>query len=357
MKPVYLAMAAALLALPALSPAARAESPIGIGITAEQARRLGIETAALRSVDQVANAELPARVIPSRKGSVTAVAPFGGAVTRVDVLPGQTVKAGDALATVASRDFAENLSGLEQARAEAGVADAALERARELKKEGLVSGSTLQNAEAEARRAHAMLAEHQRFAGAARDAGSTAGGYIVRAQVSGRVSLVTVKSGDMLEALAPVASIATSDALWVEIQAPARLAGRIAQGDVVEFGPGLSGAVLSVGDAIDPVTRSLVVTAAAPEDAGLRLGDTIRVRLLAGAEGEGQFEAPSSGVIRMDGQDVVFVAVEGGFRVVPVRVAGRTSDRVIVTGDLKTGMQIAVRGLTELKAVALSEGE
>ena len=358
MKRAHLVAAAAILCAQALTAPAWSEAAVRVNVSPEQTKRLGVETAIVRRVEQAAVAELPARVVASRSGANTAVAPFAGAVTRVHVLAGQAVKAGDPIAAVASRDFAENQSGLVEARSQAQIAEAVFARAKTLKEEGLISGASLQDAEAEAKRARAMLAEHERFARSAGEgAANEAGAYIVRAPVAGRVSSVSVRAGDMVEALSPVASIATGDGYWVEIQAPARLAGRIGVGDAVEFGPELRGEILSVGGAIDPMTRSIAVTASAPDAAGLRLGEMIRVRILGTDTAGAQFEAPGDSVIRVDGEDVVFVAVDSGFQLVPVDVLGRTSSRVIVSGKLQAGAQVAASGLTELKAIALTEGE
>lgn len=333
----------------AASPAS-AEEPKFLKISPLQAQRLGIEIVRPVPRGNPAVAELPARIVPSRSGGQAAVAAFAGAVTMVNVLPGQDVKRGDPIASISSRDFAENAAALEAARSRLDLAEAALNRSRQLKAEGLISGASLQSMEAEARQARASLAMHQKFPAAAGQAGA----YVLTAPASGRVGSLDVRAGDMVEAMETVATIVSDSDVWAEIQLPARLLGDVRPGDKVEFGPDLTGEILSVGGSIDPRTRSGVVTSTTPPGLHARINESLRVRILAGGAASGILEAPATSVIAIEGQTTVFVAERDGFRPVAVEVVGRSGDRVSIAAALPDNASIASRGLTELKAIVLA---
>lgn len=346
---------AALLA--GVAGAASAQEARLLGLTQTQSERLGVTTVPLRAAERAARAELPARIIASRDGARPVVAPFSGVVDQVFAMPGAAIGAGDPVVSILSRDYQENLSGLEQARAEAQLANAETERQRELHREGLISKSDLDTSEARFQTARAMLAEHERFARNALPGGGGGGAYTLRAPASGRVANVSVSAGDALDAMSPVASIVLDGSLWAEIQIPGRLLGEISAGDRVQFGPELNGQVLSAGAALDPKTRSATAIATVPENSGARIGDILRVRIDGERADDAVLEAPASSVIPVEDEVVVFVVTSAGFNAVPVEVLGRTSETVTISGDLSAGDEVATRGLTELKAVLLAGGE
>lgn len=326
-----------------------------LSLSETQISRLGVTTAPLREAERAARAELPATIVASRDGARPVVAPYAGVVDQVFAMPGAAIRAGDPVVSITSRDYHENLSGLAQARAEFQLALARTERQRELHREGLISMTQFDEAEAQLTTARAMLAEHERFAHVAVSGGSGRNGsYTLRAPAGGHIASVNVSAGDPLEAMSPIANIVLDQSFWAEIQVPGRLTGQIAAGDRVRYGPELEGEILSAGSAIDPRTRSTTSIATVPENMGARIGDIIRVRI-DGAGGNASFlEAPASSVIQVDGENIVFVANGGGFTATPVKVLGRTSESVTMVGNLKAGEKVATRGLTELKAALLA---
>lgn len=338
--------------------AAGAQEARLLSLSQTQSDRLGVTTAPLREAQRAARAELPARIIASRDGARPVVAPFSGVVDQVFAMPGAEIGAGDPVVSIMSRDYQENLSALEQARAEARLASAETERQRELHREGLISKSDLDTSEARLQTAQAMLAEHERFARHALPDGDGRGGsYTLRAPASGRIASVNVAAGDALDAMSPVANIVLDGSLWAEIQVPGRLAGQISTGDRVQFGPELDGEILSAGAALDEKTRSATAIATVPENSGARIGDILRVRIDGERSDDAVLEAPASSVIPVEGEVVVFVVSSAGFNAVPVEVLGRTSETVTISGGLSAGDHVATRGLTELKAALLAGGE
>jgi hypothetical protein len=63
---------------------------------------------------------------------------------------------------------------------------------------------------------------------------------------------------------------------------------------------------------------------------------------------------PAAAVSREGGQDVVFMAVDGGFRPQPVEPVGRDGDAAVVLG-LPAAAKVVTRGVAALKALARQE--
>jgi membrane fusion protein, heavy metal efflux system len=116
--------------------------------------------------------------------------------------------------------------------------------------------------------------------------------------------------------------------------------------------------VLSVTPTADVENRSATVVLAPASGAGLLPGEYVRVRIESRTqEGTGgALVVPAEAVQSVDGRDVVFVRTANGFKVQPVQVGARTSERVEILGGLAAGTRIAGRKAFLLKA-ELGRGE
>ncbi|MBD3771186.1 MAG: efflux transporter periplasmic adaptor subunit, partial [Rhodobacterales bacterium] len=61
---------------------------------------------------------------------------------------------------------------------------------------------------------------------------------------------------------------------------------------------------------------------------------------------------PARALVRISGDDYVFVDTGDSFRRVPVSVQARSREEVVVQGDLSAGDQVAISGLAALKNLA-----
>lgn len=324
-----------------------------IELTDKQIDRLGVRLAPAKAADYAALATIPAHVIPARNASRSIVAPFAGVVVSIDALPGEKVEKGAPIFSVMSRDYLDTAAGLAQARAEESAARAALARQKLLVSEGIDSGASLEAAEARARAATAMLNESARAL--ENTAPQDKGGYSVLAAHAGRVEQMSLSPGDAVEAMAPVGIVVSTADLWLEAQLPADLIGEVSAGDHVAFASGAIGSVLAASGALDPKTRSSVLYAEAPGGADLKIGALTELTLLKATTKNSLLAIESAAVIRLNDKDVVFRRTDNGFSAVVVRIESRTAETATFSGDVKPGDQLAVSGLTELKAMALEE--
>jgi cobalt-zinc-cadmium efflux system membrane fusion protein len=336
------------LALALHSPAALA-APVAIKLTPAQARSMGLKTATAVAATEAPLATLPATVTPPLNGRVVASAPFAGTVVQVDVLEGQSVKAGQRLAVLFSQDALRVASELAQARAEAGAANAAAKRARTLADEGIIAGARAEEAEARAAQGRALAGEKQRLLASAGGPTGRPGEYALRAPIAGRVSQLNLQPGGGLEAMAPAVVIDRDDRLWVEARLPAALIGKVVVGAAVEV-EGQRGRVIAAGSAIDPRTRSAILRAELPRGLVLAPGRATTVTVM-GKAPAGGVAVPRTSLVRLDGRDVVFVSSPEGYRTQIVSVLGVSSTLAVVTG-LKPGTVVASTGVSQLKAAA-----
>lgn len=325
-----------------LSWPAQAASPITV--TPAQEKSMGLRLVQARAAGETPIATLSASVTPPMNGRRIVAAPFAGTVVQVNVLEGQSVKAGAPLAVLFSREALTVASELSQARAELGVADAAARRAKTLAAEGIIAGARAEEAAARAAQARAMVLERQRLMSGA---GARPGEFVLRAPISGRVAQINLQPGAGLEAMAPALMIDRDDRLWLEARMSPDLVDRVKVGAPVRVGTA-SGKVIAVGSSVDPRTRSVVVRAEIGQGSGLVPGRTANLTLLAGAP-PGAVQIPRSAIIQGAGGPMVFVKQAGGYRPTNVRLIGSADDLAVV-GGLTPDARVAVSGVSQLKS-------
>ncbi|MEX6724939.1 efflux RND transporter periplasmic adaptor subunit [Parapedomonas caeni] len=324
-----------------------------IKLTATQQKNIGIRTQAIVAGGESPVVVLAAVVTAPANARVAVAAPFAGTVASIEALEGQSVRAGQPLATLFSRDMLASEAALTQARAERIAAAANARRVGQLVQEGIAAAARLEEAQARLAAARAMEAEQQRLMTVARPVAGQPGTYRLAAPIAGRVARVDVSVGSGVEAMASAFVVERTERLWLEARLPAADAGRVRPGMVVSVG-NVRGKVLAVGSAVDPRSRAVVLRAEIPGTAGLLTGRAVAMTVLAPARPD-VLSVPLSAVVRLAARDMVFVARGGGFEPVPVQVSGRGERTAAVSGALKPGEAIAVAGLSELKALATQD--
>lgn len=339
-----------LIATALIAPAADAAA---IKLTAVQQKNIGIRTQAIAAAADAPVTVLAAVVTAPANARVAVAAPFAGTVASIDALEGQSVRAGQSLATLFSRDMLASEAALTQVRAERIAAAANARRVGQLVQEGIAAAARLEEAQARLAGAQAMEAEQQRLMTVARPVAGQPGTYRLAAPIAGRVARVDVSVGSGVEAMASAFVVERTERLWLEARLPAADAGRVRPGMAVSVG-NVRGKVLAVGSAVDPRSRAVVLRAEIPGTAGLLTGRAVAMTVLAPARPD-VLSVPLSAVVRLAGRDMVFVARAGGFEPVPVQVSGRGERTVAISGAVKAGEAIAVAGISELKALATQD--
>lgn len=345
---------------------ARAANPADfIALAPAQAKALGVETRSLAAADTGSAAGLPAKVVVPVEQMRVVAAPLAGLLTQVGAVAGQTVKKGQMLARLASPGLLQVQRDYLQAKQQADLAQRSLARDEQLFKEGIIAEARLQASRASQAQAAVAARELQaelRIAGATAGGGSLTPEVAVSAPLDGVVLEASAAVGSRVEAATALFTVAQLNPLWLEIQAPAALAGNLKEGAAVRIaGSEASGKLINVGRQISPGSQT--VTLRARMDAGLdslhpgqMVEATVAAAPQAGATAgkSATYRIPQAAVVRQAGQAWVFVQTAGarpGFQATPVSVAGNAGADVLVSGSaLAANAAVAVKGVSALKS-------
>ena len=306
-------------------------------------------------------AQATATAPPTGRSSLTARA--DGAITSIYKRLGDGVGAGETVALLESREAAAIMAERASAAARAQATAAALNRERRLFDAKITARQDLEAAQAEAAQAQAEL---RRTQAAVTAAGVTSDGrhIAVRSLISGRITKMDAELGAFVSAGTELFEVANPRSVQIEAAVPWSDAQRIRRGDraVIELGDGatLDAVVRSTTPSLDTESRAAtVVLSPSGIPAGLTQGQAFRVRITprGGATGN-RIVIPEGAVQSVEGRDVVFVQVNGGFQATPVTAGQRSGGRIEILGGIKPGAVIATEGAFVLKSqLGASEAE
>lgn len=333
-----------------------------VAITPERLVPAGIvtETVVLGSLKSEILAQATVAAPPEGQALLTARA--DGAVARINKRLGDPVGTGETVALIESRDAAAFVAERNAAAARAQAARAAAARELRLFNAKITARQDLEAAIAARQTAEADL---QRADAAVRSAGITGGGrYLaVRSPIGGRITKADTQLGAYVSAGAVLFNVSDPRRIQIDAAVPVTDAQRIRPGDqaLIELPNGglVEARVRSVTPAVDAQSRSATaVLQLTGAPGGLTQGQAVRVRITPRGSGGSGIVLPEEAVQQIEGRDVVFVQVKGGFQAVPVSVGSRSGGRAEIREGLRPGQTVVTRGAFVLKSqLGASEAE
>ncbi len=330
-----IAMLALLLPLPAMAQGQPPASPVGVA----EARQ---ETVT------------PARWVPgtviSREDSRVAAEVSGNLVSVLEV--GTAVKQGDVLAQLNDRELQLQLRNDE---AQVARLAAQLEYLkRQVQRLGTLAESNtaaLANLD-ETTAQRDMLAQELEGAKVARDRTLY---FIGRTRVAAPFDGVVVERtrmpGEFINRGEQVVRLVNTRSLEIRVQAPLDVVRHVEAGDAVTVSGDrgdLQTTVHSVVPVGDQVSRMLELRLALRQP-GWIIGEAVRVAVNHGAAME-SVTVPRDSLVLREGETYIYkVLPDNTARKVTVTVGGGAGDRVSVTGDVKVGDRIVIRGAERLQ--------
>lgn len=286
--------------------------------------------------------------------------PVSARVTKVLIRPGDTVKAGQALAELSSPELAQGRAELEAARARLEIARKNAERKRALAAERLVSEREVIEAESALSEADAAA----KVAGSAlRKFGAAAGeaGLAIKSPIDGTVIERSVVQGQLADPSKTLFRIGDLSTLWLHAHVFERDAVRVQTGRTatVTFAalPGKSteAVIQWIGREVNASSRTIDIRLDVPNPDGvLRPGMSATVSLPLGDIGPSAVVTiPAAAVQRVGAGWAVFIP--HGPAEFAVRPIGRGRDlagEVEVLSGLAAGDEVVVDGAFLLKAEA-----
>ena len=326
--------------------------PGELRVDGKQAAQLGIRLAPAVAAEDTPLATVPAVIQPPANARVAVVATFPGVVMRTLVVEGDTVRQGQALAVISSREVLMLGADLTRANARLGVARSNAARLSQLSREGIIAGARADEASAMAVEAGADVSEKVRILRMVNGHGAN-GTYTLTAPIAGRVTTASIQAGGSVDGTTAPYVIDAANRYEVLGQLPERLVGLVRPGMTVRIDPNITGRVTAVGSTIDPATRSASVKAEIAAGPGIVAGRATSLSI-AGPAPAGAVAVPANAVTRVDDRTVVFVPTTGGFAMRDVTIGGTVGGQVVLLSGLAPAEQIVIAGTSALKALALS---
>jgi RND family efflux transporter MFP subunit len=269
---------------------------------------------------------------------------------------GDRVKAGQLLATIWGEAQTEGVNqaeaALEAALANRDAVKDNLARMRSLREGNSIAQSQLDAVESQFRAAEAQVRQATAGVGAASVQRSRT---VVSAPISGIVTQVNLRAGDLAGAGVPILTIVRADLVKAVLRVPERDFLQVREGMPVRIAPlarpqdAVEGKVTVKGPVVDRMTRTgLVEVHLENKDARLVAGSAVRALIELARRPDVVLVPADALIFTIDtdrtGEAIAFVSDGAKAQRRMVRVGARQSDRLEVVEGLKPGESLVVQG-------------
>ncbi|MCW8873592.1 MAG: efflux RND transporter periplasmic adaptor subunit [Xanthomonadales bacterium] len=358
MKIRYLMVSLALAAVSGLASAAP------LAVSEEERQLLGIQVEAVTLLENAATGSITMRVGFSPDAEWVIKTPFSGVLHRALVQQGDRVKAGDPLVVIRSPEFVALQRDYLKAGAELRMAEAASKRDQRLGEAGSISDRRRQETRYQYDSARADFAGLEgQLAMAGFDAAALkklaaeaviSPDLVLTAPADAVVLDRQALLGTQLDGSEPLVSLGEPDKLVLNGVLSRSAAERLREGMRIHSEASACGAVIVfVSSVIDPLSQTVTIRAVPDSSENLSPGQLMEWQMLSE---DRVLLVPSAAVVRLNDEDVVYVAVAGGFEARSVTVRSTSGGAWIVLDGLQDGDRIATRGTAALKGMSLGMG-
>jgi cobalt-zinc-cadmium efflux system membrane fusion protein len=299
--------------------------------------------------------------------------PIAGRVQKILADIGQKVQVGTPLAEISSTDFGQWQSDAIKAQSDVNLAEKVLARDQDLLAHGAAAArdveadqADLDSKKAELQRTAAQLAQYGESVGQINNQ------YILKSPLAGTIVEKNINPGQQLrddavlanipEAYQPLFVVTDPSRLWLylDVTEDDQRKMHVGQSLVVRTGayPGqeFHGTLESIGQELDPTTRTLKVRAVVDNS-----GDLLRAEMYVTADlrdvPTGGVTIPAEATFRKDDKTYVFVEREPGeYERTQITPGAEEDGRVAVSQGLAQGDRVVVDGALTLEA-AMEKGD
>jgi len=282
---------------------------------------------------------------------VTVSADLPGTVAKINFESGQSVRAGDVLVELDTREERAQLAAAESDR---DLAKINYDRDQQLVKEGVVARMQSDNSSAQQKSTDAKVGEIK----------ATIERKTIHAPFSGVLGIRQINLGQYLAAGAAIVSLQALNPIYVNFGVPQQQSSLVKTGRILELtsddlpGVEFKGRVTAIDSVVNEATRNLQVQATLPNPGGkLRPGMFVQVQLGLGAS-RNVIPLPASAINYAPYGDSVFVVTDlkdpkgnpyRGVRQQFVKVQGSRGDQVGVISGVNPGEEIVSSGVFKLR--------
>jgi cobalt-zinc-cadmium efflux system membrane fusion protein len=340
------------------APAAIAAEPVSDGtvnLTPQQIQAAGILLVRPTVGGGAGAIELPATIAGDPQGIQIVSAAIGGRIVSLSRNLGETVRRGDTLAIIESREAAQLKGEVEASRARSALAQSQLRREQRLFAERVSPEQDLIAARTAAIEANIALRQAQQQLSAAGGGGGSLNRLALPSPIGGQIIARSATLGQTVVADAELYRVANLSTVSLSISLSPADAGLVRPGAPVSVtAPGRRGTarVTFVSPVLDTQTRLVPVIATMDNRGGRwRVGESIEAAIqLPEKAGSRSIAVPQITVQSVAGRPVIFVRTPTGFKAVPVKVGASNGEQVTILTGLTGREQVAATNSFTLKA-------
>jgi len=341
-----------------------------VKITPEQQEEIGLILSEARSGEVENLISLTGEVRINEDLMAHLVSRVPGIADAVFVSLGERVKEGQVLAKIESHelgdlkaDYLEKLRHLELSRR-------TFERKQYLKQENIASEADWLEAESAYKNAETLLLSAKRRLvvvglgeGEIRELpeakDNTFGSYALKSPIAGEIIAKHITRGEKIGE-EEVFTVADLSKVWVDFQIPTKDLLGVKKGMRIEISSaeGLNGEgeLTLIGSVVDTASRTTLGRVELPNLNGQWKPGLFVNGLIQGATSSVAVVVPSDAVQNIDGENVVFVPEEDGFKPLTVSLGKNVNGRTSILAGLREGDSYVAKGAFALKAVIVTSG-
>jgi cobalt-zinc-cadmium efflux system membrane fusion protein len=327
-------------------------------LSPEQMSATGITVVAVQPGPLSHQTIVPGRIVADADRMAHIVPKVSGVVIEAGKNLGDTVKKGDVMALLESREMADVAAEYQAASRSAELAKKNHDREKMLWDKQITAQKdflTAQNAWQEAQIRLDLAKQKMDALGGAGEKGKPSRYHELKSPLDGMVVERNLTLGEFVDTARTAFTVADLSVLWVETAiAPNDLPNiREGQAAFVEGGGKNSeGKLIFLSPVIDPDTRSAKAIIELQNPDGVwRSGDYASVSIVTGTQTAGMV-VPKDAVQTMEGKPFVFVRTAEGFEKRAVTIGKKDNDYIEIASGLSQGEEIASGNTFVLKAEA-----
>jgi RND family efflux transporter MFP subunit len=297
------------------------ENPNVAELTLEQMKSIGIELGTIEEKELTASVKVNGvlKVPNQNKASVNSL--YGGVIKYLLVQPGNFVRKGQTIATVANPEFIQVQSDLLNVNSKMILAELEVKRQKELNAGNAGALKNLQAAESELRtlRTHkSTLTQQIQLMGinpARLSGGKLVSVLAITSPISGVVSNVLVKMGSYVDVTTVVAEIVDNSQLHLDLFVYEKDLPKLKNNQTIHFtitnnpGKEYDAQIFSLGSSFEGESKAVTVHAMVKgEKAGLI--DGMNVTAIVSLEKATVPAVPNDAIVTVEGKDYIFVLME-----------------------------------------------
>jgi len=354
-----------------------------VSLTSAQMKTASIEIGTIEMKNLTSSISVNGTLaVPNQnKAVITSLA--GGVLRTLNVQPGDFVRKGQLIGTIANTELSSIQQQLITVNAQATYVEQELKRQRELVAGNAAPLKNVQKAQAELNglRAQQTALKSQLSALGVSPGGNISGALSLTAPISGTISEIDAQIGSQVNASSPIAQIINNSELHLDLFIYEKDLSKVAKGQTIHFtltnSPGreYDAVVYSVGTAFVNETKTIPVHAKVVNNkTGLIEGMSVTARI---SLGENAYPAvPDEAIVNDGGKDYIFVVSNnkaadsagedeasgaGTYSFERVQVIKGTSEvgytEINAVTELPMGTKIATKGAFFLMAKMINVGE